>query len=171
LAKFEFPIHGLPQDRLHHSSIRKPFQTASDGRLYRPSIWVRIAGVHRPRPPRWYQAQLDTGADCCVFAQWIADELGVARPADAHEEPLRTGAGRVTAWFSEVELHLGMPAESYEFDWTAPVGFVRDDVLPPTFRSGIFGIGGGLERFLSTFLVLSPDGAEAPVVRIYTPPP
>ena len=63
-----------------------------------------------------------------------------------------------------------MPSDPYEFDWTAGVGFVRDEVLPAAFPAGILGIGGGLERFQSTVLILSPDGPEAPAVRIFTPP-
>jgi hypothetical protein len=101
----------------------------------------------------------------------VADRLGITRPADAHEERLRTAAGLVLAWFAEVDLHLGYPTDPYEFDWTAPVGFARDDVLPAAFPSGILGVGGGLERFLSTTLILAPGGPEMPVVRIFTPTP
>jgi hypothetical protein len=99
----------------------------------------------------------------------VADEIGIVRPANAHEERLRTAAGLVLAWFADVELHLGLPTEPYDFDWTTHVGFVRDEVLPAAFPAGIFGIGGGLERFLSTVLILSPDGPEAPAVRLFTP--
>jgi hypothetical protein len=100
----------------------------------------------------------------------VADDVGIIRPPDAHEERLRTTAGIVVAWFAEVELHLGLPTDPYEFDWIAPVGFIRDEALPPAFPAGILGIGGGLERFLSTVPILSPDGPEAPAVRIFTPP-
>jgi hypothetical protein len=168
---FEFTIHGTPHDREAARRDRKLFNTTSDGRIYRPPIWVRAAAPGQPRPPRWYEVQLDTGADCCVFARRVADEIGLQRPADAHEERLRTCAGLVVAWFAEVELHLGYPTDPYEFGWTASVGFVRDDVLPAAFPSGILGIGGGLERFQSTTLILSPDGPDAPAVRVYTPGP
>lgn len=169
MGMFEFPAFGMPQDAAQARRERKPFYTTSDGRLYRPSVHIRIAGRGRPRSPRWHRVQLDAGADCCLFGQWVAERIGITRPADAYEERLRTGAGPVIAWFAEVELHLGYPTDRYQFDWTAPVGFVRDDVLPPTFPAGILGVGGGLERFLSTTLILSPDGPEAPAVRIYTP--
>jgi len=149
---------------------RKPFQSTSDGRLYRPYVDIRIGGRSRLRPPRWCRVQVDCGADCCVLAERIADDIGIAKPADAHEERLRTCAGLVIAWFAEVELHLGMPNDPYQFDWTAHVGFVRDEVLPVAFPAGILGIGGGLERFLSTVLIPSPDGPEATAVRIFTPP-
>jgi hypothetical protein len=99
----------------------------------------------------------------------LADDLGIARPAGAHEERLRTGAGIVLAWFADVDLHLGLLSDPQAFDWTTPVGFVRDDVLPAAFPSGVLGVGGGLERFLSTTLILSPDGPEMPVARIFTP--
>jgi len=62
-----------------------------------------------------------------------------------------------------------MPKEPNPFEWIAPVGFVPEERLPASALEGIFGIGGGLERFLRTELVLSPIGAEMPVVRIYTP--
>jgi hypothetical protein len=169
MAMFEFPVRGVPKDRDLALRSRKPFNMTTDGRLYRPAVSIRVARPQGPRPQRWITIQLDAGADCCVLAQHVADEIGIVRAADAYEEPLRTGAGLVVAWFAEVELHLGLPTESREFDWAAPVGFVRDDVLPAAFPSGILGIGGGLERFLSTVMILSPDGPEAPVVRIYTP--
>jgi hypothetical protein len=167
---FEFPVWGAPRDSEAARRDRKPFNTTADGRLYRPYVWIRVAARGRTRPQEWIEAQLDSGADCCIFAQRVADRLGITRSPGAHEERLRTGAGLVTAWFAQLDLHLGLPADPYEFDWTTPVGFVRDDVLPAAFPSGILGIGGGLERFLSTTLILSPDGPEAPVVRVYTPP-
>jgi hypothetical protein len=170
VRKFEFPVQGVPKDLRVARRDRKPFNTTSDGRLYRPSVRLRLSAPGRPRPAKWHRLQLDAGADCCVFGEWVADEIGVIRPADAHEEQLRTVAGLVIAWFAEAELHLGLPTEAYEFDWTTHVGFVRDDVLPPAFPAGILGIGGGLERFLSSELILSPDAPEAPVVRIFTPP-
>ena len=169
MAMFEFPVRGAPRDLEEVRRNRKPFYTTSDGRLYRPYVEIRVATPGRLRPPRWYQLQVDAGADCCVFAQHVADQLGITRPPDAHEERLRTGAGLVLAWFAEVDLHLGYPTDRYTFDWTAPVGFVRDEVLPAAFPSGILGIGGGLERFQSTTLILTPDGPEMPVVRVYTP--
>jgi hypothetical protein len=169
VGMFEFPAHGVPRDAAQARRDRKLFNTTSDGRLYRPSVNVRIAAPGHPRPPRWPELQLDSGADCCFIAQWVADDIGIERPADAYEEQMRTGAGLIIAWFAEVELHLGLPTDPYQFDWTTPVGFVHDDVLPTAFPAGILGIGGGLERFLSTVLILSPDTSEAPVVRIYTP--
>lgn len=66
---------------------------------------------------------------------------------------------------------LGYPQDASVFEWTAPVGFVPDDRLSVSVRSGILGIGGGLERFLRVELVLSPGGIEMPVVRIATPDP
>jgi hypothetical protein len=169
VGMFEFSVRGAPPSAAEAHRNRKPFHTTSDGRLYRPAVSIRVAAPNRPRPSRWYDLQLDAGADCCLFARRVADEIGIQRPPDAYEEQLRTGAGLVIAWFANVELHFGLPTDSHEFDWTAPVGFVRDDVLPAAFPSGILGIGGGLERFLSTVLILSPDGPESPVVRIYTP--
>jgi hypothetical protein len=101
----------------------------------------------------------------------VAADLGIHRTADTYEQTLRTGTAVAVAWFADVDLHLGLPTDPYAFDWTAPVGFVRDDVLPAAFPSGILGVGGGLERFLSTALVLSPDGPEAPAVRVFTAGP
>jgi hypothetical protein len=168
---FEFPVPGVPLDPQAARRDRKPFNTTPDGRLYRPYVRLRVAAPGRPRPPWWIEVQLDSGADCCIFAQHVADRLSITRPADGHEEHLRTGAGLVVAWFAEVDLHLGYPTDPYTFDWTAPVGFVRDDILPAAFPSGILGVGGGLERFLSITLILAPDGAEMPVVRLVTPAP
>ncbi len=171
MGMFEFWVHGVPSDRDAARRDRKPFNTTPDGRIYRPYVWVRVAAPGRPSPPRWYEFQVDCGADCCVFARRVADEIGITRPPDAYEEQLRTGAGLVLAWFAEVDLHLGLPTDPYEFDWTAPVGFARDEVLPRAFPAGILGIGGGLERFLSTTLILAPGGPEAPVVRVFTASP
>jgi hypothetical protein len=169
MAMFEFPVRGVPNDRELALQSRRPFNMTSDGRLYRPSVSIRVANPGRLRPKRWITIQLDAGADCCVLAQHVADQIGITRAHDAHEEQLRTCGGLVIAWFADVELHFGLPTDPHEFDWTAPVGFVRDDILPAAFPSGILGIGGGLERFISTVLILSPDGPESPVVRIYTP--
>jgi hypothetical protein len=166
---FEFPIHGRPADLETARRDRKPFSATSDGRLYRPGLYLRVTSVGLPRRSRWVIAQVDTGADCCVFPQKVAEDLGLLRRSETHEVQLRTGAGLVVAWFAEVQLHLGLPSEPYEFDWTAMVGFVRDDVLPPAFPFGIFGLGGGLEQFLRIELVLAPGMAEMPVVRVSTP--
>src|SRR5262245_29165290 len=117
---FEFPVHGVPSDRDGARRHRKPFNMTFDGRIYRPYAWVRGAAPGQPRPPQWCELQVDCGADCCVLAQWVADKIGITRPSDAYEEQLRTGAGLVLAWFAEVDLHLGLPTEPYEFDWTAP---------------------------------------------------
>lgn len=170
MGMFEFSVPGVPPNLAAAQRERKPFNTTSDGRLYRPAVNIRIAAPGRPQPPWWCYVQLDAGADCCLFARRVADEIGIRRAPEAYEEQLRTCAGLVIAWFAEVELHFGLPTDPHEFDWTTSVGFVRDDVLPAAFPSGILGIGGGLERFLSTVLVLSPDVTEAPVVRIFTPP-
>ena len=169
-----FPVPGLPPDLATARRTRRHFSTTADGRIYRPSLSVRVTVPGGPpvgRPTfRWVKAQIDTGADCCIFAQTLADAIGLSRQAETHEESLRTGAGLVVAWFADVQMHLGLPTDPYAFDWTAPVGFVRDDILPAAFPQGIFGIGGGLERFPRIELVLSPTAAEMPVVRIYTPP-
>jgi hypothetical protein len=161
-------VPGVPPDPEAARRHRKPFNTTADGRLYRLRVRLRVAAAGQPQLHAWITVQLDSGADCCLFAQHVADLLVIPRPADAHEERLRTGARLVVAWFAEVDLHLGYPTDPYTFDWTAPVGFVRDDILPAAFPSGILGVGGGLERFLSTTLILAPDGAEMPVVRLVT---
>jgi hypothetical protein len=166
---FEFSIRGVPRDADEARRIRKPFNTTSDGRLYRPSVDVRVRLPGQARRFRWINLQVDAGADCCMLAQQVADDIGLERPVGAYTQHLRTAAGVVTAWMSDVEMHLGWPTEVHQFDWKASVGFVSDEALPAAFPSGILGIRGGLERFLSTVLVLSPDGPEAPIVRIYTP--
>src|SRR5262245_33639216 len=150
---FEFPIHGIPSDPETARRDRKPFSTTSDGRLYRPSLYLRVASTRPVRRSRWVITQIDTGADCCVFPQKVADVLGLSRRPEVHEVQLRTGAGLVVAWFAEVELHLGLPSEAYDFDWTATVGFVRDEVLPAAFPFGIFGIVDGPCRFRRTDVV------------------
>ena len=100
MGMFEFSVRGVPPDLQVARRSRKPFNTTSDGRLYRPSVRLRISAPGRPQRATWYRLQLDAGADCCVLAQRIADEIGIARPADAHEEQLHTGAGLVIAWFA-----------------------------------------------------------------------
>ena len=99
----------------------------------------------------------------------IAAELGIVRPVDAVECEFRTATGAFRAWFTTVALRLGYPNDPNPFEWLAAVGFVPEGRLPGSAGRGIFGVGGGLERFLRVELVLSPAGVEMPVVRIATP--
>lgn len=108
---------------------------------------------------------------CVLLKDWIATALGIIRPPSAAECGFHTATGTFSAWFTTVALRLGYPNTPNPFEWLAPVGFVPEGRLPESAGQGIFGIGGGLERFLRVELVLSPHGIEMPVVRIATPDP
>jgi Aspartyl protease len=170
VSVFEYPVRGR---RIEADGRPLPYLTSPDGLVYRPIISVAVTAPQRRGvgPYRWANMQVDTGADCCFLKQWLADDLGIPRTPGAFVREFATASGRLSAWFAEVAFRLGYPHQSSPFEWVAPVGFVRDDQLPESSFAGILGVGGGLERFLRTELVLSPAGAEMPVVRIATPDP
>lgn len=169
MSVFYYPVRGYPRDADEALRTRRPFSTTPDGRVYRPTIPVRVARADGLAPFLWLQLQIDTAADGIVLDGWVAETLGLERPADAAAEQFRTAAGGLGAWLAEVRLHLGIPTDRESFDWRATAAFAVAGTFPDRTRSGVLGIGGGLEQFLAISLVLSPLGSEMPSVTIFTP--
>lgn len=164
---FEYAVRGRQID----AAVPPPYLTNSDRLVYRPFVTLRAASPRQTSAFRWVELHLDTGGDCVFLRERYAHDLHLLRPGGMQPHVFHTAAGPFSAWFTEVTLTLGYPNNPNLFAWTAPVGFVPNDSLPVSARSGILGIGGGLERFLRVELVLSPGGIEMPVVRIATPDP
>ena len=80
MAMFEFPVHGIPPNREMALRSRKPFNTTTDGRLYRPWAWLRLAAPGRPRPPQWQNVQVDCGADCSNGWRTTSESSGPPMP-------------------------------------------------------------------------------------------
>src|SRR5262245_3825939 len=88
-----------------------PYLTNPDRLIYRPFVSLRAAATQRPATQRWVDLHLDTGGDCILIRQHYANQLGLVRPREGSDFPLRTAAGTFSPWFAEVTLTLG-PVDS-----------------------------------------------------------
>jgi hypothetical protein len=137
--------------------------------------------IHAPSGAgRWpycvIDVKVDSGADCCLFAQSVADRLGILRPADAPVETvISTIGGEVEAWFAQVTLEIFDPLERNVKErprrahrWEAVVGFFPDppptDDNPAPEHFGVLGVNGGLGLFRQTVLDF---GSEPPCIRLH----
>jgi hypothetical protein len=169
VSAFYYPVRGIPTNAAEAIRTRRPYSATGDGRIYRPIVSVRVGRTDGRVPPLWVRLQIDTAADCIVLDGAVAAALLMQRPPGTADEPFRTAAGGIGAWLADVQLHLGLPTDRDSFDWMARVAFAAEGAFSDRVRSGVLGIGGGLERFSGLSLVLSPDGLAMPSVTLFTP--
>jgi hypothetical protein len=90
---------------------------------------------------------LDTGADCCLFPEWVALRVGLRRTTASPVVTLGSSLSQsgTQAWFDRVELQVADPAGiAPAIRWSAVVGFAPYG----SFMAGaITGVLGGLDRF------------------------
>jgi len=102
-----------------------------------PLVWVDLQS-QLGKGPFPFQALVDSGASCCVFASEVRGALGLR-----HERPLEkrkvrvANGGEISASFFRVRLtfrnelpsHVGPSFSSPSFTYLTVVGFVNSDVL------------------------------------------
>jgi hypothetical protein len=112
----------------------------------RPTIWLTIIG---PRATDQVQVILDTGGECCLFAEWVAWRIGLKRLPSS---PTHTMGSSITrtgflTWFAPVEIQIDDPAGVIPpYRWPAIVGFTPAGCFTVGRAAGILGINGGLDQ-------------------------
>jgi hypothetical protein len=94
--------------------------------------FIRI-GIHGPAGFDTPDVYLDTGAEFCLFPEWVGRLIGVHRQANSPVVSVGSsisGAG-VIAWFAPVELEIQDPSNVQPpFRWPAVVGFTPSGTFP-----------------------------------------
>jgi hypothetical protein len=96
---------------------------------------------------------LDTGAEFCLFPEWIAWRIGVRRQPSTPVLSVGSsisGVG-VVAWFAPVELEIrDLAHASAPFRWSAVVGFTPSGSFSVGHIAGLLGVNGGFDQFQRT---------------------
>jgi Aspartyl protease len=123
------------------------FPYARHGRLFhQPIIDIYVRG---PRGRHPVSAVLDTGAECCLFPEWVAWRIGLRQTPAAPTGLMGSSLSRTgwNAWFATVELELEDPARILPpYRWSAVVGFTGTGSFKGR-HNGILGVNGGLDAF------------------------
>ncbi|HEX4588511.1 MAG TPA: hypothetical protein VH120_01185, partial [Gemmataceae bacterium] len=93
---------------------------------------------------------LDTGAECCLFAEWVGRLVGLKQLPASPVITIGSSVSRtgVSAWFQRVELQLDpVGGVGTPFRWTGVVGFTPIQTFTAGRASGILGVNGGLDQF------------------------
>lgn len=95
-------------------------------------------------------AQIDSGADLCLFPGQLASPLGITIPNDRPRSYEGVGGTQHTAYFDSLEVGiLNWPTEEVLHTFEIEAGF--SDALDAR-GSGILGIHGFFSQFRVTFL-------------------
>src|SRR5436305_12006901 len=88
----------------------------------RAVTWLTVTG---PRTADRVQVVLDTGSDCCLFAEWVAWRIGLRRSANSPALVMGSSlGGAASAWFDRVGLRIDDPnGVTPPVRWDAVVGF------------------------------------------------
>lgn len=123
----------------------RPF--ARNGRAFpQPMISIWLAG---PSSIQEVQTVLDSGAECCLFPEWVAWRVGLRQAPVSPQLSIVSSVSLagVATWFATVELELRDPARSHApFRWTSFVGFTGRGSFSKSSASGILGVNGGLDH-------------------------
>lgn len=121
---------------------------ARRGRMFgQPIVELWMVG---PRAVERVNSVIDSGAECCLFPEWVAWRVGLRQKLTSPVLPMgstitHTGT---SAWFDAVELELRDSAGVHPpFRWSTVVGFTGRGSFGKTSAYGILGINGGLDRF------------------------
>jgi hypothetical protein len=93
---------------------------------------------------------IDTGADCCLFPEWVAWRVGLKRTPGSPVQTMGSSLGVTGSlvWFARVELQVNDPrGVTLPFRWSAVVGFTPAGRFTTGSISGVLGVNGGLDRF------------------------
>ena len=92
---------------------------------------------------------LDTGGQCCLFAEWVAWRIGLKRMPLSPTQMLGssiTQSGSL-AWFAPVKLQVDDPADIIRpHGWKAVVGFTPVGSFAVGRAAGVLGVNGGLDQ-------------------------
>jgi hypothetical protein len=118
--------------------------------VFRPVIPARAFQPTQPTRSLPIKLLLDSGADFCIFPDWLAQGLGISltgiRPV-----PLSGAGGSVVAQFCPLALQIGVMGQYHR--WELLAGFVSRTT--PIFRqgnwAGVLGQIGGFDQFQVTF--------------------
>jgi hypothetical protein len=158
LSLFRFPLPPAQPSS-------QPF-AASGFAADRPIIPLTVIG---PRTAVQLYVVLDTGAECCLFAEWVAVRTGLGRTSAAPVATMGSSVSRTgfPVWFERVGLQLNDPAGvGRPFRWPAVVGFTPVGSFWAGRASGILGVNGGLDRFQRIEFDWSALGGPEVVVRV-----
>jgi hypothetical protein len=103
-----------------------------------------------PAAARRFHVVLDTGAECCLFPEWVAWQTGLHQSSASPTLGMGSQVSRTgwSAWFARVELEVRDPAAILPpFRWPAVVGFTGRGSFGTTSVAGVLGVNGGLDRF------------------------
>jgi hypothetical protein len=111
----------------------------------RAVVAIRVIG---PTGRLTVNAVLDTGADCCLFAEWVAWRVGIRRRPNAPGLTLVSSVSQtgVATWFEAAGFELTDPAGNRPpFQWRSVVGFTPVGSFGGPI-AGILGVNGGLDQ-------------------------
>jgi hypothetical protein len=140
---------------------------ARGGRIAtRPIIPLTVIG---PRATVQVDVILDTGADCCLFAEWVGRLVGLKRSPTSPTVTVGSSVNRtgVSAWFEQVELQLDpVGGIGPPFRWPAVVGMTPVRTFVAGRAAGILGINGGLDAFQRLEFDWAAVGGPEVVIRV-----
>lgn len=139
MSVFTFPLPSAANSTLPYSRRGRKFG--------QPMVELWLRG---PLSTMMVDSVIDTGAECCLFPEWVGWRVGLKQKPTSPVLPMgstiiHTGTA---AWFDAVELELRDAAGVHRpFRWTAVVGFTGRGAFGKTSAYGILGVNGGLDQF------------------------